>query len=195
MKTPILLPKNHRITYLMIEDCHRRHGHVGVKQVISLLRQEFWILRCLAAVKTVIGRCVVCNKAQRPLMKQMMAPLPVDRLTPDEPPFSRVGIDFFGPLQVRVGRSTPKRWGVIFTCLNCRKVHFEISHSLNTDSFLAAFTRFTARRGVPHVIFTDNGTNFVAAEKELKEMVQQIDSSKVQQKNRAIKWNFLPPHA
>ena len=195
MKTPILLPKNHRITYLMIEDCHRRHGHVGVKQVISLLRQEFWILRCLAAVKTVIGRCVVCNKAQRPLMKQMMAPLPVDRLTPDEPPFSRVGIDFFGPLQVRVGRSTPKRWGVIFTCLNCRGVHFEISHSLNTDSFLAAFTRFTARRGVPHVIFTDNGTNFVAAEKELKEMVQQIDSSKVQQKNRAIKWNFLPPHA
>ena len=61
MKTPILLPQNHRVTYLIIEDCHRRHGHVGAKQVISLLRQEFWILRCLAAVKTVIRQYVICN--------------------------------------------------------------------------------------------------------------------------------------
>ena len=128
-------------------------------------------------------------------MKQIMAPLPTDRLTPDEPPFSRVGVDYFGPLQVRVGRSASKRWGVIFTCLNCRAVHFEIAFSLNTDSFLAAFTRFTARRGVPSVIFSDNGTNFVAAEKELQDMVQRIDANQVQHKYPSMKWNFLPPHA
>ena len=128
-------------------------------------------------------------------MTQIMAPLPVDRLTPDEPPFSRTGIDYFGPLHVRVGRSTPKRWGAIFTCLNCRAVHFEVSHSLDTDSFLGAFTRFTARRGVPRAVFSDNGTNFTAAEKELREMVEQLDQSRIRHRHSEIKWTFLPPYA
>ena len=86
-------------------------------------------------------------------MTQIMAPLPIDRLTANETPFTRTGIYYFGPLYVRVARSTPKRWGVIFTCLACRAVHFKIAHSLDTDSFLGAFSRFTARRGVPKHYF------------------------------------------
>ena len=97
-----------------------------------------------------------------------MAPLPVALLNLDEPPFSRVGIDYFGPVQVCVGRSTLKRWGVIVTSLNCIGMHFKISHFLNTDPLLAAFTRIIARRGVPQVIFTENGINFVAAEQKAK---------------------------
>ena len=111
MHTPILLPSKHRVTRLIIEDCHRTLGHSGVKHVISALRKRYWILKCLSTVKSVIGQCIICKKASAPLMTQIMAPLPVDRLTPDEPPFSRIGVDYFGPMQVRVGRSTPKRWG------------------------------------------------------------------------------------
>ena len=48
---------------------------------------------------------------------------------------------------------------------------------------------------MPSVIFSDNGTNFVAAEKELKDMVQQIDTGQIQRKYPSMKWNFLPPHA
>ena len=127
-------------------------------------------------------------------MTQIMAPLPVDRLTPDEPPFSRIGIDYFGPMQVRVGRSTPKRWGVIFTCFNSRAVHFEVSHSLDTDSFLGALSRFTARRGVPKFIVSDNGTNLTSAERELQQMIGQLDRPKLQSKYAGVTWKFLPPH-
>ena len=129
------------------------------------------------------------------MMTQQMAPLPDDMLTPDEPPFNRVGIDYFGPLYVRLGRSTPKRYGVIFTCLACRAVHFEIAYSLDTDSFLGAFSRFVARRGLPKVVFSDNGTNLTAAEKELRDLLQNIDQDRLVQKHDGIEWNFLPPGA
>ena len=194
MKTPILLPQSHRLTRLIIEEAHRQTAHSGVKQVMSKLREKFWIIKCLAAVKSTIGECIICKKMHRPQMIQIMAPLPEDRITPSEPPFTRTGIDYFGPLYVRVARSTPKRWGVIFTCLACRAVHFEIAHSLDTDSFLGAFTRFTARRGVPKHVISDNGTNLVAAEKELKEILDSLDRDKIRHAHANIQWKFLPPH-
>ena len=57
---------------------------------------------------------------------------------------------------------------MIFTCTAYRAVHFEMAHSLDTDRILAAFLRFVARRGVPNSIFSDNGTNMVAEEKEVE---------------------------
>ena len=73
--------------------------------------------------------------------------LPVDHLTSDRPPFTSVGIDCFGPLQVRHGQSLVKRYRVIFTCLGIRAVHIEVAHSLDTSSFLMALRRFMAGRG------------------------------------------------
>ena len=128
-------------------------------------------------------------------MTQQMAPLPEARLSADNPPFHTTGIDYFGPLYVRVGRSSVKRWGVIFTCLACRAVHLEVAHTLNTDSFLAAFSRFTARRGTPSLVYSDNGTNLTAAEKELREMIDGLDKDKINDKHKAIGWKFIPPGA
>jgi hypothetical protein len=59
-----------------------------------------------------------------------MANLPKERLQADDPPFTRIGIDFFGPFEVKLGRSVVKRYGVIFTCLNIRAIHLELAHSL-----------------------------------------------------------------
>ena len=67
-----------------------------------------------------------------------MADLPKERITPDKPPFTAVGVDYFGPLEVKQGRSRVKRYGCIFTCLALRAVHIEIAHSLDTDSMINA---------------------------------------------------------
>ncbi len=75
-----------------------------------------------------------------------MADLPQDRVTPDKPPFTYVGVDCFGPFEVKWERSVVKRYGVIFTCFNIRAVHLEIAASLDTDSFIHALRRFIARR-------------------------------------------------
>ena len=78
-----------------------------------------------------------------------MSDLPPERDTPDEPPFSFVGVDFFGTFMVKVGRSQVKRYGCIFTWLAVRAVHIEIAHSLESDSFINALQRFICRRGQP----------------------------------------------
>lgn len=124
-----------------------------------------------------------------------MANLPEDRVCPSEPPFSHVGVNCFGPLLVRRGRSAVKRYGVLFTCLQVRAVHIEVAHSLDTDSFIHALRRFIARRGQPQRIRSDNGSNFVRGEKELREAIQDWNQQKIHDfllaKN--IEWVFNPP--
>lgn len=109
-----------------------------------------------------------------------MANLPKDRIVPDEPPFSRVGVDYFGPFEVKQKRSRVKRYGVIFTCLASRAVHMEVAASLDTDSYINALRRFVARRGQVKKIRSDNGTNFVGAERELTRSIQELNQHQIQ---------------
>lgn len=95
-----------------------------------------------------------------------MANLPEETLTPDKPPFTFVGVDYFRPLEVKRGRSRVKRFGCLFTCLTTRAIHIEIAHSLDTDSMVKALRRFISVRGCPEQIRSDRGTNFTRADKE-----------------------------
>ena len=73
-----------------------------------------------------------------------MADLLSDRITPDKPPFTTVGVDCFDPLLVYHSQSLLKRYGVTFTCITIHAVHLEVALSLDTDSFLMALRRFMA---------------------------------------------------
>lgn len=92
-----------------------------------------------------------------------------ERLISDQPPFTFVGVDYFGPVLVKQKRSHEKRYGCIFTCLTTRAIHIEIAHSLDIDSFISAMRRFTARPGRPQLVCSDNGTNFHTGERELRQ--------------------------
>lgn len=63
-----------------------------------------------------------------------MADLPSERLVPDEPPFTSVGVDYFRPFEIKRGRTMIKRYDVVFTCMAVRAVHLEVASSLDTDS-------------------------------------------------------------
>ncbi|XP_013859164.1 uncharacterized protein LOC106514442 [Austrofundulus limnaeus] len=123
--------------------------------------------------------------------------MPLERVCPDFPPFTNVGVDYFGPIEVKRGRAMVKRYGVIFTCMASRAVHLEVAHSLTTDSCINAIRCFVCRRGPVSQIRSDNGTNFVGAERELREALAAIDHAKIQQTLLAneIEWIFNTPAA
>ena len=106
-----------------------------------------------------------------------------------------MGVDCFDPIMVRLGRTDVKRYGVLFTCLSTRAVHIEIVHSLDTVSFIHAMRRFVGRRGQPVEIHSDNGSNFVGGENELREAVRQWNHRQIHEFliQKSIKWVFNPP--
>ena len=192
---PIILPSHHHVTDLIIRRCHEKNGHVGTQQVLNYLRERYWIVRGLSSVKRVINKCFQCRRNFRIPVPQRMANLPLERVDSNKTPFSYVGVDFFGPMYIRCNRSIVKRYGCLFTCFSCRAVHIEVSHSLTADSFLCCLSRFIARRGQPEVLFSDNGTNFVGAESELKACLRSFDKSKISNSLllRGIEWRFTTP--
>ena len=122
-----------------------------------------------SAVRSVLSKCTACRKNFGKVGSQQMADLPEERLSPNKPPFFYVGVDYFGPFMIRSGRNDIKRYDDIFTCLTIRAVHLEIASTLDTSSFIQALRRFIAKRGQVTKMWSDNGTNFVGGEREIRE--------------------------
>ena len=128
-----------------------------------------------------------------------MADLPQEWLDEHLFPFTHTGVDYIGPFDVKFVRSTSKRWCCLFTCLTTRAAHIEVAQSLDTESRLAALTRFIARRSYPNIIISDNVLNFAGAANELKAFLNEWDKAKIgsdlAQKKTAWKFNTLgAPH-
>uniref|UniRef100_A0A1I7WGZ8 Integrase catalytic domain-containing protein n=1 Tax=Heterorhabditis bacteriophora TaxID=37862 RepID=A0A1I7WGZ8_HETBA len=85
----------------------------------------------------------------------------------------------------------------LFTCLTTRAVHLECIENLSAGTFLRCLQRFVARRGVPNSIRSDQGRNFLLAERVLlylDEVDESIGSSvNSYMANERIKWIFNPP--
>ena len=150
-------------------------------------------------VRNIIFNCVPCRSLRGKLAEQKMADLP-SCLMATEGPFVFTGVDMFGPFLVKEKRSQVKRYVAMFTCLSSRAVHLESTKDISADSFIQALRRFLARRGVVNSIRSDNGTNFVGAESELRKAWEEMDHQKISEfllskKCDWICWERNPPAA
>ena len=130
-KHPILLPKKDHVTTLIVRHHHHMLHHAGRNHVLASLREKYWIVHGNAAVRRVIWFCVTCRKSKRPPEVQKMADLPNERID-QSAPFTNTGVDIFGPMYVKRGRSTVKRYGALFCCFASRAIHIEMCDSLET---------------------------------------------------------------
>lgn len=194
---PIILESKHPATKLLIAEYHRRFFHASSDAVVNELRQRFHIIGLRRTLRSLISRCIVCRIRRGRPQNPLMSALPAGRVAFRQRPFSHCGVDYFGPMNVKIGRRREKRWGVLFTCLTTRAIHLELAHTLNASSAIMAIQRLAARRGAPLVMYSDNGTNFHGANKELQNAIAEIDKSKIEDYalSRRVKWIFNPPDA
>ncbi|XP_077967709.1 uncharacterized protein LOC120346600 [Styela clava] len=181
----------------VIDLYHEREGHSGTLHVLSAIREKFWIIKGHATVRRRLSKCFTCRRWNSKVGEQVMAPLPKVRVTPSEHAFMETACDYFGPILVKRGRSEEKRYGCMFSCMATRAVHIEIAYSLDTSSFINVFQRFINRLGRPRKMYSENGTNFIGAERELREGIQNWNQNQIckvmQQQN--IEWWFSVPLA
>ncbi|XP_055622826.1 uncharacterized protein LOC129766332 [Toxorhynchites rutilus septentrionalis] len=195
-KLPVLLPKKHSATVLLVDQYHRRFLHGNGETVCNELRQRFCIPGLRGLIREVSGKCQFCRIRKATPQPPMMAPLPEARVTGFVRPFTHTGVDYFGPLMVKQGRSLVKRWVALFTCLTVRAIHLEIVHSLSAQSCVMAIRRFVARRGAPESFYSDNGTNFLGASNLLAKQIQDINEDCASTfTNSKTRWHFNPPSA
>ncbi|XP_050339561.1 uncharacterized protein LOC126765914 [Bactrocera neohumeralis] len=196
---PMIIPKG-SFANLLIADSHRRCLHGGIQQMLQYLRRRFWIIHARSQVKAYIWKCTVCRRHQRILQNQQMASLPRERVFA-APVFSNSGLDYCGPFHVRIGsrRSTTtlKTYAAIFICMASRAVHIELAEDLSTRSFIDVYDRFISRRGICAKLFSDNGTQFVGADRQMREDVKEWVSSYAQQHVAHVgtQWKFITPAA
>ncbi len=195
---PIIIPKDHPFTELLIEATHKRLLHAGSQHTTAELQQQFKIVRGNNLVRKVVRSCIICRRKRAKPTEQMMAPLPDFRFPQHRTdPYASTALDAAGPFFVREkkGGDTRKVYFVLFTCLVYRAVHLEPLFTMTAASFLQALDRFCARRGVPSRIVSDNGTNFTAAAAEVTGLWKKEARQLYQEKRPQINWEFLPPYA
>ena len=79
---PMVLPKSHHVSILIVRYYHYVLGHAGREHVLSVIRQSFWILRGRSLVRQILSKCVSCRRRNAPTLQQVMADLPKERLVP-----------------------------------------------------------------------------------------------------------------
>ncbi|XP_065368851.1 uncharacterized protein LOC135961283 [Calliphora vicina] len=193
---PIILSPCHRFTQLFVAHVHNKMRHQNFEATIGEIRKRFWIPRLRNLLSKTTSNCNICKIRRAVPVAPFMGSLPSDRLTPYVRPFTYTGVDYFGPLNVTVGRRHEKRWVALFTCLTIRAVHLEVAYDLSTDSCILAIRNFINRRGTPLKIRSDNGKNFVGVNQEAQRFDEVFDLVKIEDElsTRGIEWQFNCPH-
>ena len=198
-KYPRLVPAESHLAELIARNSHRTTLHGGTNQVIAHIRQRFWIPACRNLVRRVIMNCVTCSRFTSRPTYPLMGDLPKQRVDIPKRSFQDVGLDFAGPFSCKTStRSSKKAYLAIFICFASRAVHLEPVSDLTSQACIAALRRFASRRGCPDALYSDNASNFVAAQSEIKRLQQILqnehdDSLQAAAAGFHIEWHFIPP--
>ena len=94
-------------------------------------------------------------------------------------------------------------WVTVFVTLSVKAVHLELVSNLTSQAFIAALRCFISHHGKPSLIWSDNGTNFTGASRELRDFYNLLKQQSTQQdiseccscQGIGIHWKFIPEHA
>lgn len=161
-----MLNRDHRLAEIIVNYCHSKVLHRGVKQTLTELRSKYWITKGRSFVKKILRPCTICKRYKaRPFHYPEHSDLPSFRFEVYNP-FRTTGVDYLGPLFCSPvfgeDDSLYKTWVVIYTCASSRAFVLDVVHNGQSQSFINSLSRFISRRGCPSTILSDNGSVFTA---------------------------------
>ena len=182
----IIIRKFHPTAKLTVKEYHKKNFHIGREHTLVTICKKIWIPACRGLIRKVLHDCLYYKKEQIKPHMPLISDLPKDRLDINEKPFHNNVIDFFGPILVKLSKkktqtnqAKAKRYSVIFTRMTTHAVHLKIASDLSSNSFILLLHHFIPRHGNVKNIRSDNGTNFIGTEKELKAAINEILEEKV----------------
>jgi hypothetical protein len=126
-----------------------------------------------SVVGQIIFKCIKCFKINPLSYDQLMGDLPEGRIIPSRP-FTCTAIEYMGPFLIKNGHlrttKTLKSYVAIFVCFATKAVHLELVCDCTSSTFLNALKRFMSRRGKVSLLYSDNGSNFKGANRELSNL-------------------------
>ena len=201
---PLIIHGKHPLTKLLIHSEHIRLLHAGPTLLTASLCRQFHIVGCRKIVRSITRSCVTCRRKSAKPQPPMMGQLPMERITPDAV-FDKIGIDYAGPIYIKQGSirkpTILKAYVCVFVSLSVKAVHLELVSDLTTEAFIACLRRFIGRRGKPSTIWSDHGSNFVGATRQIKELIEFLQQQKTNEtisdfcSCQNIDWVFIPEHA
>lgn len=161
---PIILHADHQITKLLIRAEHARLLHAGPTLTMNSMGLRFRIIGLRRVVRSIIRACIICKRHTSKTSCQIQGQLPPERVNPGSV-FERVGVDYAGPVNIMYGHIRKpvvvKAYICVFVSLAVKAVHLEVVSDLTTEAFIATLRRFTSRRGLPSLIWSDNVTTLL----------------------------------
>ncbi|XP_070524015.1 uncharacterized protein [Cardiocondyla obscurior] len=175
--------------------------HGGTQLTMGCLQTKYWIMNGRPTVRSHILKCIRCAH-YRAIRAEQLGKLPTSRVSIARP-FTNSGLDYAVPITLKTLRGRAARhykaYIAIFVCMATSAVHIELVTDYSSNAFIAAFKRFTGRRGVCATLRSDCGTKFVGANAELRRL---FDSAFSELKeiatllsNDGTEWKFNPPGA
>ena len=197
MRFPIILPghQDENIRSL-IRHCHvaaNRGMHLSKVQTYYHLRQKYYILGGKTSVSFVLNRCVVCQRLTKRVCGQTEGDLPRSRLEMVAP-FENSGVDIAGPFHVKHGRGTSKRWLMLVCCMVTRAVGLYPIRDMTTSAVINALIRMNAHFPSLKNLYSDQGSNFKGADREIHEEIKAWDKAQVNSElgKLNLTWHFGP---
>ncbi|XP_047543301.1 uncharacterized protein LOC125075637 [Vanessa atalanta] len=198
---PIIIPPKVHVAKLLVKEAHIKTLHGGIQLMMAYIRSKYWIINLKNEIKKCIRTCKVCIVDKAKISTQEMGQLPYVRVN-EHRAFLNTGVDYAGPIYIRTskgrGHHATKAYICLFVCMATRAIHLEAVSDLTAQAFIASFRRFVARRGPCLHLWSDNGTNFIGAAKELKTLFIKGKANITEEiaellANDGTTWHFIPP--
>ena len=191
---PILMYRDPH-SHLWMKHVHEE-DHSGITRTVAKSRRKYWVVRGRRLAEKIKYNCYRCRFLDIRMMKQQMAPIPRCRLVLS-PPFYITSMDLFGPKWIKDSvkqRTKKKVWGVIYNCAATRAIHLDLTEDYGTDAILQSIQRFTDIRGCPGEIISDQGSQLIAAAKDIAELTRGWNWKTASDwaTNNRIKWTVVP---